>query len=554
LKVLRSGQAEKIRGAETDAVRSTAMEPTPFPEASEASRLLATFDCLRIAVTIFDPAGRLAYANAHLNHIFSFLPPPQQLRGKSYEELVRLELAHGAIAAAALAAGPEAFVAGRVAQLREGEFAPRDLPLADKRVLEIKARRATGGYCVLLWSDVTAARAQFARLEEAIALTADAFAFYDSKDRLVMANALYAELVGAPLDRLKGATFAEVLRLVAQGERLADNVPTEDWIAQRLRGHREPAAAFTLRTRSGRAFLLRDRATSGGGRAVVFTDITDKQRVETALAEQIDALTRTKSALDASQARAEQQKSYLADLTRRLDRASAEADSAKTTLLRTMSHELKTPLNAILGFSELMTALAGSLTPAQIREYAGLIHHGGGNLLRMINQIMDLTKIAAGRYELHRTRLDAGSLMWQAREEFAARAAAKSVTIGAENCGAGLMVDADEAVFAGMLHNLLDNAVSFIHAGGHVRLSAAEDAQGCIALTVEDDGPGVAPGDLARIQEPFEHAGAVAEHAKGAGLGLTLVKAFAELHGGELVLTSAPKEGFCATILLPAAR
>ena len=101
---------------------------------------------------------------------------------------------------------------------------------------------------------------------------------------------------------------------------------------------------MTIRTNTGEAYLVRDRATPDGGRVMVFTDITDKFRAETALAEQ-------KHALADADAQAEQQKSYLADLASRLDAASASVDSAKTTLLRTMGHELKTPLNAILGFS-----------------------------------------------------------------------------------------------------------------------------------------------------------------------------------------------------------
>jgi signal transduction histidine kinase len=339
---------------------------------------------------------------------------------------------------------------------------------------------------------------------------------------------------------------------MASGNIVLD-IPPEEWVTRRMRGHQEPASALTLRTKDGHAYLVRDRATPDGGRALVFTDVTDQHRTEGALAEQIDALAQTRSALDASRARAEKQTSYLADLARRLDAASAKADSAKTTLLRTMSHELKTPLNAILGFSDLMGALADNLSPDQIREYAGLVHQGGSNLLRMINQIMDLTKISAGRYDLYRSRVDVGNLMWQARGAFAARAEAKSLTIDAGDCAAGLCIDADETVFAGMLHNLLDNAIAFTQNGGHVRLSADRTADGRIALAIEDNGPGVAADDLARIQEPFEHAGAMTQHAKGAGLGLTLVKAFAELHGGALVLASRSGHGFCATILMPAA-
>lgn len=516
-----------------------------------ASRLLDMFDSLRIAVTIFDAEGRLAYANAHLNFLFPFLPPLPELEGQSYAAIIRLGLANGAFAADALKGGADAFVAVRLAQLQDGEAMPSDLKLADNRVLEIKARRTQGGFCLLLWSDVTAARAQLARLEEAIALTADAFAFYDSHDRFIMGNALYAQLAGVTLDSIRGQKFVDVIQRVIASGNIVIDLPPAEWLARRLRGHSEPASALTLRTRTGQAYLVRDRATSDGGRALVFTDITDKTRAETALAEQIDALARTQDALDDTRARAEQQNSYLADLTERLGQASAKADNAKATLLRTMSHELKTPLNAILGFSDLMITLAGRLSPEQVREYAGLIHQGGDNLLRMINQIMDLTKISAGRYDLHRARVDAGSLMWQARDAFALRAEAKAVAIEADACAAGFFVDADEIVLVGMIRNLVDNAVAFTPPGGHVRLSAARTSEGRIALQVEDDGPGVAADDLARIQEPFEQAGAVGEHSRGAGLGLTLVKAFVELHGGELALASAPGKGFCATLLMP---
>src|SRR5690606_2298543 len=128
-------------------------------------------------------------------------------------------------------------------------------------------------------------------------------------------------------------------------------------------------------------------------------------------------------------AEARRQSGYLADLTRRLDQATARADSAKTTFLRTMSHELKTPLNAILGFSDLMATMAARLSPAQIQEYAALIHQGGANLLKIITQIMDLTKISAGRYELQRGAVDAGAILWLERDNCGEHAARCGVTI-----------------------------------------------------------------------------------------------------------------------------
>ncbi|HET7083667.1 MAG TPA: PAS-domain containing protein [Rhizomicrobium sp.] len=513
----------------------------------DPAALLGTLDSLRTAITIFDAQARLVYANAHFNYLFRSFPPRDMLVGKSYEELIRLEIEGDEIAPSALAAGNRAFITQRLSQLREEQYAPRDVMLRDHRVVEIKARRTPGGYTLLLWTDVTAARAQLMRLQEAVALSAEAFAFYDPNDRLILANDLYAHICGMKsLDEMIGKTFPEICATVAYSGRMVFEETPEQWLERRLAKHRAAAGATTLRTNSGEAYLVRDRAGHDGGRVMVFTNITDKVRAEIALKEQ-------EHALADSRAQAEKQSSYLADLTARLDQASASVHSAKTTLLRTMGHELKTPLNAILGFSDLMATLADNMNPAQIREYAGLVHQGGQNLLKIITQIMDLTKISAGRYDLRRMPVDAGGVLWQARDTFLSRAAARGITIDADQCPVGLMADADEGVFTAMVHSLLDNAVTFT-SGSHIALSASATEAG-IAVTVEDDGHGVAAADLARILEPFEHAGHSegSEHAKGAGLGLTLVKAFAELHGGWLELDSQLGESFRATITLPAA-
>jgi signal transduction histidine kinase len=526
---------------------ATAIRAQISREQEQPGVLLDALDSLRTAITIFDKGGRLVYANAHLNYLFRSFPPRDTLIGKSYEELIRLEIEGGEIAQAALAGGTKSFIAQRVRQLRQDEHAPRDIPLRDHRVLEIKARRDAGGHTTLLWSDVTTARAQLMRLQEAVALSAEAFAFYDADDRLILANDLYAHLCGVKaVDELIGRTFPEICATVAYSGRMVLEESPEVWLERRLQKHRAPAGAITLRTNTGEAYLVRDRAGPDGGRIMVFTDVTDKVRAETALKEQ-------ESALAVSRAQAEKQSSYLADLTSRLDQASASVHSAKTTLLRTMGHELKTPLNAILGFSDLMATLADNLNPGQIREYSGLVHQGGSNLLKIINQIMDLTKISAGRYDLRRMPVDAGAVLWLARDVFMPRAAPRGISIDADNCPVGLMADADEAVFTTMIHGLLDNAVTFT-TGKHIVLSAIA-TEGGIAVTVEDDGGGVPAEDLARILEPFEHAGRGegSEHTKGAGLGLTVVKAFAELHGGWLELDSRLGEGFRATITLPAA-
>ncbi|MEI9989966.1 MAG: PAS-domain containing protein [Rhizomicrobium sp.] len=522
--------AQKVRAPEDDAA-----------QAAMAAGLVPALDCLRTAITLYDPDERLTYANQHFDYLFRGLPARALLLGQSYGDIVRLEAAGGEIAPQALGRGVEDFVARRRAQLTSGDFKPFDLEMADGRIIEIKARRAPAGGWIALWSDVTFARHAFGRLEDAIALSADAFAFFDKADRLVVCNKEYAALHGRGVEAMRGAPFGDILREAVQDGRVRVDGDPQAWLRRCIDLHHAPAGAMTLEMASGAAYLVRDRKTRDG-HVIVLTDVTDERRVEKALAE-----TRAELATSREQA------TYLADLTRRLDAAAASADTTKKTLLRTMSHELKTPLNAIIGFSDLLNQMAERFDTAQVREYASLIHAGGHNLLRLINHILDLTKVAAGRFEKRPVRIDAGGALWIAKDERAERAAAKGLAIDADACPVGLIVEVDENAFNQMVGQLLDNAIAFTQEGGRIVL-AAKALGGRVRLSVCDNGPGVAAEDLARILEPFEQVGrTTTDHAHGAGLGLTLVKAFAELHGGGLAIESAPGQGFTATIDLPAA-
>jgi two-component system, cell cycle sensor histidine kinase PleC len=515
--------------------------------------VLAALDALRSAVTVYDSRERLIYANQHFNYLFREMPHRAALIGLTYEELVRLEIANGELADSEAASGEDAFVASRRAQLREGMHAPRDIRLADGRIVEIKSRRTPDGGWIALWSDATQARHLLARFEDTVELSADAFAFWDGRDRLIHCNDGFAQLHGQPANLLRGTSFEALLRAMVERRRFAIEGDSESWIARRLDAHRAQAGALTVVAASGAAYLVRDRATRDGGRATVFTDVTDHRRVEAALGEQTRSLEVTKRALEKTQSVAKRQANYLADMTRKLDAAETEADAAKTALLRTMSHELKTPLNAIIGFSDLLRSSPGHFKPEQIAEYAGLIHLAGGNLLRLINQILDLTKIAAGRFVLKRAAVPAGAMLWAASDSCAGRAEAKSIALEIGECEQDLLVDADESALTSMIAYLIENAVAFTQNGGQVGLEARKDGS-VVRITVCDNGPGVAEKDLARILEPFEQAGrGTTDHAHGAGLGLPLVKALAELHGGALTLASAPGQGFTATIELPAA-
>jgi signal transduction histidine kinase len=515
--------------------------------------LLPALDCLRVAVTLFNADERLTYCSRHFNYIFRSLPNRESLIGCSYEDLIRMELACGETSTES-AQDAENYVAYRRAQLRSGEYAPRDVELADGRIVEIKARQTSDGGWIVLWSDATHARHLLRRLETAVDLSADAFAFWDSGDRLILCSALFAELHGyhSPEEML-GVRFRDVVITAVRRDRFRIEGDVEDWIERRVDTHGAPAGALTLQTHSGAAFLVRDRATRDGGRATVFTDVTERHRAERALAEQNATLEKTNKALQTSEFEARRQAKYLSDLTKRLGAAEAEADTAKTALLRTMSHELKTPLNAILGFSDLLRMSADRFQPEQISEYAGLIHQAGGNLLKLINQILDLTKIAANRFPLRRRPLPAGGAMWSSVDVHTARAAEKSITLEIADCEADLLVDADETALANIIGQLIENAVNFTQNGGHIHVSAIRKGD-VVCFVIADNGPGVSAEDLLRIQRPFEQAGrSMTDHAHGAGLGLPLAQGLAELHGGKLTIASVLGEGFTATLDIPAA-
>jgi two-component system cell cycle sensor histidine kinase PleC len=530
-----------------------AVEPAPPDETESPALLAGALDSLRVAITIFDEQLNLLYANQHFDYLFRSMPPRQSLTGKSYDDLVRLEVASGEIARPSLRAGIEAYVVHRRDQFRKGQFRPLDIHLADGRIVEIKARQTPSGGWIALWSDVTEARHVLMRFEDVTELSTDAVAFYSHDDKLIACNEGYARMVGvAGPEQLKGLSFTDVLRRAVQSGRFAID-PDLDFVAQRVGLRRLQAAAYTLETKTGEAYLVRDRATRDGGRAVVFTDVTDSKRTQYALDEQIAALKRTEQALTNLRAESVRQASYLEDVTRKLGAVEAEAGTAKTALMRTMSHELKTPLNAIIGFADLLRVSGAALPAEQIVEYAGLIHAGGHTLLRLLNQILDLTRIAGGRYTLHRERLEAQRIVRDVQERFAERAHGKSIVFNETPGDAQVTVDADEGALRAILGQLTDNAVNFTPQGGQVTFTVERNGPH-VRFVVSDNGPGVADDDIARILEPFEQVGrGTTDHKGGAGLGLTLAKALAELHGGSLTVASVPGAGFTATLELAGA-
>ena len=234
-------------------------------------------------------------------------------------------------------------------------------------------------------------------------------------------------------------------------------------------------------------------------------------------------------------------------------RAEAEArDSGKTRFLANMSHELRTPLNAVLGFSDIMRQRLFGPLPQKYADYADSIHEAGGHLLDLINDVLDVSKIEAERYELSRETFDAREVVSAAVALVRVTANDKGVALNSLVPEEPLTVDADRRALKQITLNLLSNAIKFTPAGGSVTLTL--DVIGpYLELVVSDTGVGIAARDLKRLGRPFEQAGAVEQKVQGTGLGLSLVRALAELHGGRMSLDSTLGEGTAATVRMPVA-
>jgi two-component system cell cycle sensor histidine kinase PleC len=232
--------------------------------------------------------------------------------------------------------------------------------------------------------------------------------------------------------------------------------------------------------------------------------------------------------------------------------AAVTANLAKSQFLANMSHELRTPLNAILGFSEM---LALDRFADRRVEYARLIHGSGTHLLGLINDVLDLSKIEAGKIELHDGIVDIGALLSECATIFEPRAAGTGIAL-LRSIEAGLPdARGDERALKQIVLNLLSNALKFTRAGGEVEVFAYLSQAGELAFGVTDNGVGIAQDDQLRVFESFgQGRHDVTYSEKGTGLGLPIVKGLAEAHGGRVSLESQLGEGTCITVRLPRER
>jgi cell cycle sensor histidine kinase DivJ len=231
-------------------------------------------------------------------------------------------------------------------------------------------------------------------------------------------------------------------------------------------------------------------------------------------------------------------------------KASEARSAGKSRFLASLSHELRTPLNAIMGFADAMRVEVLGPMPPRYRGYAELIHESGELLLELISDVLDMSRVEAERFELHTEVFDAREASAAVIRLMRGQVERAGLTFAAPDMRERIEVRADRRALKQMALNLLSNAVKATPPGGRVTLTLRGEG-GDLVLGVTDTGRGILPGDLARLGRPFEQAGAPEQKAAGSGLGLSLVKALAGLHGGELTLRSRPWEGTEAEVRLP---
>lgn len=475
------------------------------PEESTDLRYRQILDTAPDAILVVDRSGTIQLVNLQTERIFGY--SRTDLIGQSLEVLI-----------------PERFRGAHGGHLAHYFHQPRIRSMGSG--LELFGRRADGSELAIEVSlgpveteqgllvsaairDITdrkrleaAAKLAAERLASAVESIQDAFALFDADDRLVLCNSVYRTLVGISwIGPLLGASYPQLLdhwitELDLPGDRRAS------FRSARLSDRSALAATYDVRTSDGRSLRVSDRRTAEGGIVTTIWDLTDDERKSEEL---------------------------------RQARASAEsASAAKSEFLRSMSHELRTPLNAILGFAQLLQRDKKEPLSERHKDRARHILKGGEHLLRLIDDILDLSRIEAGAISMSTEPVDVAVALEEVRVTLEPTAARAGVSLTVAPPPADLpQVQADRTRFLQILMNYGSNAIKYNRSGGHVVL-AASVVGGFVRVTVEDTGLGIPEDKHDKLFQPFQRAGQETGPIEGTGIGLAITKRLAELMGGSV--------------------
>ena len=370
---------------------------------------------------------------------------------------------------------------------------------------------------------------------------------WDAQNRLVLCNSNFQGLHNLPDQAI--ATGAAYDAVVAAGRQpvVRSKITSE--------GQAPGARTFEAQLDEGRWLHISERRTKDGGYVSVGTDITTIKLHEEKLIESEKRLMKTVADLRLSQQKLERQTVELADLAEKYseEKTRAEdANEAKSKFLANMSHELRTPLNAIIGFSEIMAAgMFGPLGTEKYGEYCNDIRQSGQYLLDVINDILDMSKIEAGRIRLDLAEFEVEPFLDDAIRVITPRADDKQLALTADT-GGHIRLLGDQRLLKQIVLNILSNAVKFTPEGGRIVIHARASARR-VRIAIADNGIGIPKEALAKLGRPFEQVESqLTKSHQGSGLGLAIAKSLTELHGGTLSIRSTLGKGTLVLLRLPA--
>ena len=368
------------------------------------------------------------------------------------------------------------------------------------------------------------------RLTEAIEAISEGFSLYDSEDKLIICNTRYKDFFSGHRDKMApGTPFEQIVRASLERDEIEDGKDDpEAWLATRMERHRNPSEPHIQRRSDGRWVRVSERLTANGGVVATYTDITMLKQREAELADLVNKLEIARDAAN-------------------------EASRTKSTFLASMSHELRTPLNAIIGLTEMMVTNAARFGTENALEPLNRVHRAGTHLLSLINQVLDLSKIEAGKLELSPESLNLAPLIDEVigtARQLADKNNNRLVVEAEGDLGA---VTVDPMRLRQILLNLLSNACKFTKAGEvALRVRKIADGRSWIEFAVVDTGIGMTAEQQAKLFEEFSQADALtARRYGGTGLGLAITRKLARMMGGDVTVASEPGKGSVFTVRLP---
>jgi two-component system, cell cycle sensor histidine kinase PleC len=387
------------------------------------------------------------------------------------------------------------------------------------------------------------------RLRDAVESISESFVLWDAADRLVLCNSKFQQLYGLPDTAMRSGTPHEDVEAIGRPPLIVSPIKSEEKIE-------EGSRSFEARTADGRWLKISERRTNDGGFVSVGTDITPLKRHEERLMDSEKRLMATIADLRRSQQTLESQAQQLAELAQKYSEEknrAEDANRAKSGFLANMSHELRTPLNAIIGFSEIMeSGMFGELGAEKYHEYCRDIQDSGRYLLDVINDILDMSKIEAGRLRLDIEQLHLDSIVSEAMRVMSIKADEKRLEV-ISDVSPGLSMRGDRRALKQVLLNLLANSIKFTEEGGRVAVRAKASC-GHALILIEDSGIGISRAALRKLGRPFEQVEShITKSHTGSGLGLAIAKSLVELHGGQMRIRSIENVGTTVILRVPLA-